>query len=124
MAGLVPAIHVLLFNHRKTWMPGTRPGMTSAFDPRLTPARPDLAAKHLQGKVTAAKFVDGVVYEIYHAQTPVTHTPDSDAPMVTEALLGERITIYEMTDEGWAWGQLENDGYVGWLPESALVSAA
>jgi hypothetical protein len=30
MAGLVPAIHV--FNpmpHEKTWMPGTRPGMTT-----------------------------------------------------------------------------------------------
>jgi hypothetical protein len=26
MAGLVPAIHVL--ETRKTWMPGTRPGMT------------------------------------------------------------------------------------------------
>jgi len=28
MAGLVPAIHVLPFHHRRTWMPGTRPGMT------------------------------------------------------------------------------------------------
>jgi hypothetical protein len=27
MAGLVPAIHVL-FPESKTWMPGTRPGMT------------------------------------------------------------------------------------------------
>jgi transglutaminase-like putative cysteine protease len=29
MAGLVPAIHVLLYAGRKTWMPGTRPGMTT-----------------------------------------------------------------------------------------------
>jgi hypothetical protein len=28
MAGLVPAIHVFLFATAKTWMPGTRPGMT------------------------------------------------------------------------------------------------
>jgi hypothetical protein len=27
-------------------------------DPRLTPARPDLAAKYLEGKVKAARFVD------------------------------------------------------------------
>jgi hypothetical protein len=27
MAGLVPAIHVFATSH-KTWMPGTRPGMT------------------------------------------------------------------------------------------------
>jgi hypothetical protein len=28
MAGLVPAIHVFYFTGTKTWMPGTRPGMT------------------------------------------------------------------------------------------------
>ena len=29
MAGLVPAIHVLMtVQSRKSWMPGTRPGMT------------------------------------------------------------------------------------------------
>jgi hypothetical protein len=28
MAGLVPAIHVLLATERKTWMPGIKPGMT------------------------------------------------------------------------------------------------
>src|SRR5437870_7200747 len=28
MAGLVPAIHVLSISAEKTWMPGTRPGMT------------------------------------------------------------------------------------------------
>jgi hypothetical protein len=29
MAGLVPAIHVFASEQLKTWMPGTRPGMTS-----------------------------------------------------------------------------------------------
>jgi hypothetical protein len=29
MAGLVPAIHALLSRNRKTWMPGTSPGMTA-----------------------------------------------------------------------------------------------
>jgi hypothetical protein len=28
MAGLVPAIHVLLCCNTRTWMPGTRPSMT------------------------------------------------------------------------------------------------
>jgi hypothetical protein len=28
MAGLVPAIHVFFAGMTKTWMPGTRPGMT------------------------------------------------------------------------------------------------
>jgi hypothetical protein len=29
MAGLVPAIHDFFIEARKTWMPGTRPGMTA-----------------------------------------------------------------------------------------------
>ena len=34
--------------------------------------------------------------------------------------MGERVIVYETTDEGWAWGQLETDGYVGWLSANAL----
>src|SRR5262249_20146878 len=33
---------------------------------------------------------------------------------------GERVTIYESNEEGWSWGQLASDGYVGWLPTAAL----
>ncbi len=33
-------------------------------DPRLTPARPDLAAKYLEGKVEATRFVAGEEFEI------------------------------------------------------------
>src|SRR6266403_5586109 len=32
MAGLVPAIHVLASQRRKTWMPGTSPGTTALKD--------------------------------------------------------------------------------------------
>ena len=94
------------------------------FDPRLTPARPDLAAKHLQGKVQAARFVDGTPYEINDPVAPLRREPQSDAPLDTEGLMGERLTVYEITDEGWAWAQLENDDYVGYVPASALVPPA
>jgi cell wall-associated NlpC family hydrolase len=91
-------------------------------DPRLTPARPDLAAKHLQGRVTAARFVDGVAREVVEAVAPLRRHPAPDAPLDTEALHGERVTVYETTDEGWCWGQLDADGYVGWLPDNALAA--
>lgn len=91
-------------------------------DPRLTPARPDLAAKHLEGKVEAKRFVQGTTYEIINPQVAMRRTPVPDAPLITEVLMGERVTIYEITDEGWAWGQLENDDYVGWLSAGALMS--
>jgi cell wall-associated NlpC family hydrolase len=92
------------------------------FDPRITPARPDLAAKHLENKVTAARFVAGEEREVIDAQAPVREAPAPDAPLVTEALMGERVTVYEFNNEGWAWGQLADDGYVGWLPTNALLA--
>jgi len=92
----------------------------SAFDARITPARPDLAARHLAGKVTAARFSAGEVREVADAQAPLRRAPRADAPLDTEALKGERMTVYE-TEEGWAWGQLATDGYVGYLPASALA---
>ncbi|MET0921844.1 MAG: NlpC/P60 family protein [Xanthobacteraceae bacterium] len=93
-----------------------------ALDPRLTPARADIAAKHLEGKVEAARFVEGELREVAEPQAPLRRAPSPEAPLDTEALKGERVTVYETTDEGWAWGQLESDGYVGWLPAGALRS--
>ena len=93
-----------------------------AFDPRVTPARADLAAKHLEGKVTAARYVEGRVFEVIEPQAPLRGEPRPDAPRTTEALKGERVTIYDSNAEGWAWGQLQADGYVGWLPANALVA--
>jgi len=90
------------------------------LDPRVTPARPDLAASHLAGKVQAARFVDGELREIVDPQAPLRRSPAPDAPLDTEALKGERVMIYENNEEGWSWGQLTADGYVGWLPTAAL----
>ena len=85
-------------------------------DPRLTPARGDLAAKYLEGKVKAKRFVTGEEFEIADALAPLRETPSTDAALLTQALKGERVTIYDRNGEGFAWGQLHSDGYVGWLP--------
>jgi len=90
-------------------------------DPRLTPARPDLAAKYLEGKVEAARFVEGEEFEIVNALAPLRERPSADAVLATEALKGERVTVYDRNGQGFAWGQLNSDGYVGWLPDSALA---
>jgi cell wall-associated NlpC family hydrolase len=90
-------------------------------DPRLTPARPELAAKYLEGKVEAARFVSGEEFEIVDALAPLREAPSSDAMLLTQVLKGERVTIYDRNGEGFAWGQLNSDGYVGWLPDRALA---
>ena len=93
-------------------------------DPRLTPARADLAAKYLEGKVKAARFVAGEEFEISDALAPLRRAPSSDAELSTQVFKGERATIYDRNGEGWAWGQLNSDGYVGWLPDQALKKPA
>src|SRR4029077_715913 len=92
------------------------------FDPRVTPARPDLAAAHLRGKVKAGNYAEGTVQEVIVGIAPMRDAPSHGATQVTEALRGERVTIYDTDDEGWAWGQLAGDGYVAWLPAAALLA--
>ena len=93
------------------------------FDPRITPARPDFAARHLAGSVEAQRFVQGEAFEIGAAHAPLRSAPSHEATLQTEALKGERMTVYEAKD-GWAWGQLAGDSYVGYMPASALVRLA
>ncbi len=93
-------------------------------DPRLTPARPDLAAKYLEGKVKAARFVEGEEFCVIAAVAPVHEGPAADTLLATQALKGERVTIYDRNGEGFAWGQLGSDGYVGWIPDAALARPA
>jgi cell wall-associated NlpC family hydrolase len=93
------------------------------FDPRLTPARPDLAAKHLEGQLEADRFAEATICEVFDPRASVRRAPVPDAPLETEALKGERVSVYETTSEGWCWGQLASDGYVGWIPANALTTA-
>ena len=93
-------------------------------DPRLTPARPEVAAKYLEGKVQAARFVEGAEFCLRDAIAPLREAPSADAMLLTQALKGEHIAIYDRDGEGFAWGQLNGDGYVGWIPEAALTRPA
>jgi hypothetical protein len=90
-------------------------------DSRLTPARGDLAAAYLEGKVQADRFVTGEEFEVVAPIAPVREQASSNAMLMTEALRGERVTVYDRNGEGWAWGQLGGDGYVGWLPDATLL---
>jgi cell wall-associated NlpC family hydrolase len=95
--------------------------LSARYDPRITPARGDLAAAHLRGRIEAPRYVEGVAMQVIDVSAPLRSAPAPDAPLDTEALHGERVTIYDRNEEGWAWGQLDRDGYVGWLPQNSLA---
>lgn len=93
--------------------------MAGPLDPRITPARPDVAAAHLKGKVEALRFAEGKKRRVAVGHAGVRRAPSPDAALETEALFGEEVTVYDEL-EGWAWAQLATDGYVGYLPSAAL----
>jgi hypothetical protein len=89
-------------------------------DRRVTPARPDLAAVHLKGKVDAPRFVEGEKFSIGVGRTSLRVRPSDDAAQDSELLFGEVFTVYDRS-AGWVWGQAANDLYVGYVHESALA---
>jgi len=92
------------------------------FDKRLTPARPDLADERLRGRVAAGRYSAGRMLRVIAPSAPLRREPRPDAPLDTEVLMGDAVTVYA-DDEGWAWGQIQCDGYVGYLPSEALGEA-
>jgi len=90
------------------------------FDPRLTPARPDLAAAYLRGQVAADAYVEGRALQVCVGTADLRHAPAPDAPLDTQALFGDKVMLYE-DHEGWGWVQLARDGYVGYISMAALV---
>lgn len=93
--------------------------MTNILDPRRHAYRDDLAAIELEGRVNAARFVPGEVRQVIEGIAAMRHYPGHDQPLDTEIVFGEDFTVYD-SHEGWAWGQLATDGYVGYVPAAAL----
>jgi cell wall-associated NlpC family hydrolase len=90
------------------------------FDRRVTPARPDLAADFLRGRIEAPRYAAGRHRSVSAACVPLRREPNPEEGIDTELLRGEAFTVYDEDAEGWSWGQAEADGYVGWLPSAAL----
>jgi hypothetical protein len=95
------------------------------FDWRLTPARGDLAAAHLKGKIPATAYVEGRTLQVSCGVLGLYTNPGENAGQQTQLLFGETFKNYEEKN-GWVWGQADLDGYVGYaravgfsLPEPA-----
>ena len=90
------------------------------LDPRVTAARPDLAAAHLEGKVSAPRYVAGRSMHLAIECADLHHAPSRDSALDTQVLYGEDLTLYA-AEAGWAWVQLARDSYVGYLSLDALA---
>ena len=88
-------------------------------DPRTHAYRPDIAARDLEGKVAAAKFAEGRDMQVRAAMAPLRAAASHDAALVSQALSGEIMRVYDERDD-WVWGQLARDRYVGYAPSACL----
>lgn len=89
------------------------------LDPNLHPYRPDLAAESLRGQVVSDRFVQATTYQVSAGVASLRKTPAPDGEQLSQALHGDVIDIYEEVD-GFGWGQMRSDSYVGWFDMAAL----
>jgi cell wall-associated NlpC family hydrolase len=90
-----------------------------ANDPRLLPFRGEIAAETLHGRVRAPRYVTGLRRQVCVGAASLRKSHDAGAEQVNQALRGEGFIQYD-EQEGWAWGQLETDHYVGWVRADEL----
>jgi len=94
--------------------------MSETLDRRVHAWRPDLADAALEGRVDAGRYVRGETRRVTAAQAAVRGAPDMAASMESEALCGEAVTVFEATENGFAWVQLQDDSYVGYIEAASL----
>jgi cell wall-associated NlpC family hydrolase len=85
--------------------------------------REDLAAAHLAGAIEAPRYVEGRRMRVIDEAIALRARPAQDCGLDTQLLYGEEVVVYDL-EEGWAWGQACNDGYVGYMPADSLVAQA
>ena len=93
---------------------------TKLPDKRTNAYRDGLADEALQDRIESPRYSEGVTFTIAAGCCSFFDSPDAGKPMITQALYGERVRVFDQAD-GWAWGQLERDGYVGYFHSDALV---
>lgn len=89
-------------------------------DRRLTPANGRVAARHLQGIVAAETYVDGQAKRV--TRPIVDLCPHPGARRDRQLLLGAGVTVFEDRD-GWSFVQADADGYLGYVPSTAICDA-
>ncbi|MDF2118050.1 NlpC/P60 family protein [Roseiarcaceae bacterium H3SJ34-1] len=96
--------------------------LLDGFDRRTTPARPDLAAAGLRGIIASTRYAEGRLMRLNCETAPLRARPDEAAAWDTQVLFGEDVLVFDEAD-GWAWVQLLQDGYVGYLGATSLAPA-
>jgi cell wall-associated NlpC family hydrolase len=96
--------------------------MSAALDRRLHAYRADLADIRLKHQIAAERYAEGWPATVIVPVAQIRPKPEADIAIDTEALFGETLNVFDRHN-GWAWVQLDADGYVGYMPEADISAA-
>ena len=85
----------------------------------LSPDWPDTGSADPAFDTSISHSVLGTPMQVGVSMAPLRRTPSRAAALETQSFFGETFIVYEERG-GWAWGQTEFDGYVGFMDMAAL----
>lgn len=97
----------------------TLSGPSETLDAAHWPVRGDLAHLRLAGKVFVPHYAVPMEHRVISQGAILRSAGHSDAEALDTLLGGSLFNVLDMSG-GWAWGQVGEDGYVGYLPLDTL----
>ncbi|NBB16579.1 peptidoglycan endopeptidase [Caulobacter sp. SLTY] len=94
-----------------------------SFDRRLTLIHEGTAARVLEGVVAAETYDDPIAMTCVAPSAPLRRHRDDGAEQESLLLFGEQFDVL-LERDGFAFGRLARDGYVGWVRSDALAAPA
>ena len=97
-------------------------GPSVRLDPLHRPVRGDLAHIALAGKVFVPHYAVPMPHVVAGEGVALRKAGNAEGEVIVDLAGGATFNVLDMAG-GWAWGQQGEDGYVGYVPLSALVAA-
>lgn len=97
-------------------------GPSVKLDPAHLPVRGDLAHIRMAGKVFVPHYVVPVPHLVNGSGARVLKAGRADAEVLLELPTGALFNVLDLAG-GWAWGQVGEDGVVGYVSAAAIHPA-
>jgi len=95
-------------------------GPSVKIDPLHRPVRGDLAHIRCAGTVFVPHYAVPMPHRVESAAA-LRKAAQAEGVVIVELGAGEIFNVLDMSG-GWAWGQQGEDGFVGYVPLSALIA--
>jgi hypothetical protein len=95
-------------------------GPSVKLDAPHWPVRGDLAHVRLAGKVFVPHYVEPMEFTVVPCGAKLLAEPKADSEVRAELGGNSAFNVLDFTG-GWAWGQIGEDGFVGYVPAAALA---